>query len=74
LLIWRGLKRVLNPENTFAGALQTAGLVGCLGFLAHSAVDFNLHIPSNVLLFLLFSLLATVEMQRSAAHVPSRNS
>src|SRR6266700_1444650 len=74
LLIWRGLKRVLNPENTFAGALQTAGLVGCWGFLAHSVVDFNLHIPSNVLLFLLLSLLATVEMQRSAAHVPSRNS
>src|SRR2546422_1400541 len=50
LLIWRGLKRVLNPENTFAGALQTAGLIGCLGFLAHSVLDFNLHIPSNVLL------------------------
>ena len=74
LLISRGLKRALNPENTFAGALHTAGLIGCLGFLAHSVVDFNLHIPSNVLLFFLLSLLATVEMQRTTAHVPSRNS
>jgi hypothetical protein len=28
----------------------------------HSLVDFNLHIPSNLLLFLLMSLLATAEI------------
>jgi hypothetical protein len=28
----------------------------------HSLVDFNLHIPSNLLLFLMMGLLATAEM------------
>jgi hypothetical protein len=33
--------------------------VGCIGLLIHSMVDFNLHIPSNALLFLLLAAMAT---------------
>jgi O-antigen ligase len=59
LLLVRGLRRLLKQENSAAAALQTGGLVGCVGILVHSLVDFNLHIPSNALLFLLVAYLAT---------------
>jgi len=58
LLLVRGL-RLLKQENSAAAALQTGGLVSCVGILVHSLVDFNLHIPSNALLFLLVAYLAT---------------
>jgi hypothetical protein len=32
----------------------------------HSLVDFNLHIPANLLLFLLMAMLATAEIQEMA--------
>jgi len=38
--------------------------VGCTGFLVHSLVDFNLHIPANALLFFLLANLATSEIVR----------
>src|SRR5438046_279628 len=56
------LKRLRQLHNSFAGALQLCGLVACVGFLVHSLVDFNLHIPSNALLFFLMAHLATTEM------------
>jgi len=62
LLLVRGLRRLLKQENSAAAALQTGGLVGCVGILVHSLVDFNLHIPSNALLFLLVAFLATAEI------------
>ncbi len=63
LLILRGLGRLLKPEDSAAAALQTGGLTGCGGFLVHSLVDFNLHIPSNALLFFLLAFLATAQIR-----------
>ena len=51
--------------NSFAGTLRLCGWTACWGLLVHSLVDFNLHIPSNLLLFLLMSLLATAEIQEA---------
>lgn len=48
--------------NSFANTLRLCGWTACCGLLVHSLVDFNLHIPSNLLLFLLMALLATAEM------------
>jgi hypothetical protein len=45
--------------------LNVAGLVACGGFLTHSAVDYNLHIPSNALLFFLAATLATASVTPS---------
>jgi len=45
------LKRLRQLNNSFAGALQLSGFVACSGFLVHSLIDFNLHIPANALLF-----------------------
>lgn len=36
-------------------------LVACLGLLLHSLVDFNLHIPSNALIFLLLACMSVTE-------------
>jgi O-antigen ligase len=62
-LFIESLRRLRQLNNSFAGALQLSGLVGCFGFLVHSLADFNLHIPSNAFLFFLMAHLATSQIQ-----------
>lgn len=61
-LIACGLQNIRRPDNSLAAVLHTVGLVSCGGILAHSVVDFNLHIPSNALLFFLMASLATASL------------
>ncbi len=59
LLFWTAWK-ILTTEGESRGFAYHAGaLVACLGLLVHAGVDFNFHIPSNALVFLLQSALAT---------------
>ena len=74
VLFGESLKRFRQPNNSFAGTLQVSGLVACSGFLVHSLVDFNLHIPSNALLFFLMAHLATSEIQTVAPPSPPQRS
>jgi O-antigen ligase len=60
------LRPLRQIHNSFAGTLQLSGLVGCAGFLVHGLVDFNLHIPSNALLFFIMAHLATCEIAPTA--------
>ncbi len=46
-------------QGHFSRALHAGAVTGLCGMLLHSFVDFNLHIPSNALLFLLLAHLAT---------------
>jgi O-antigen ligase len=46
-------------QGHFSRALHAGAIVAVSGLLLHSFVDFNLHIPSNALLFLLQACLAT---------------
>jgi O-antigen ligase len=62
-MVSQSLKRLRELNHSFAGALQLSGLVACSGFLVHGLVDFNLHIPSNALLFFLMAHLAASEIQ-----------
>ena len=62
VLFLESLKRLRRLNNSFAGALQLSGLVACTGFLVHSLVDFNLHIPANAMLFFLMAHLATAQI------------
>ena len=64
VLLSQSLMRLRQLDHSFVGALQLSGLVACSGFLVHSLVDFNLHIPSNLLLFLLMAYLATADIQQ----------
>jgi O-antigen ligase len=66
MLLFFSLRQLLQIDKPFAAALHISGLVACVGFLVHSFVDFNLHIPSNALLFLLMAHLATGEILPAA--------
>jgi O-antigen ligase len=52
--------RNLRPARLSPTALMsTAALAGCTGLLAHSFVDFNLHVPANAALFYVLCAIAT---------------
>ena len=70
VLFRESLNRLRQLHDSFPGALQLSGLVASAGFLVHSLVDFNLHIPSNALLFFLMANLATSEIQSMPAPLP----
>jgi O-antigen ligase len=70
VLLFDSLRRLSQSVGSFVSVLQLSGLVGCLGFLTHSLVDFNLHIPANVLLFFLMANLATTEIRPSLPRIP----
>jgi len=70
VLLFGSLRHLSRLSGAFSSALQLSGLVACLGFLIHSLVDFNLHIPSNALLFFLMANLATSEIHQPTPGIP----
>lgn len=66
LLFRSALARLRLSHDSLDFAVHLGGLVACAGLLAHGLVDFNLHIPSNAVLFFLQAALA------SAAVLPAR--
>ena len=52
----RNLRRALTPLTR---SLYAGGLVACTGLLTHEFVDFNLHIVSNAVIFLIIAALTT---------------
>ena len=69
-LFFHSLRRLSQPDGAFATALQLSVFVACLGLLTHSLVDFNMHIPANLLLFFLLANLATSEIRQSTPLIP----
>ncbi len=69
LLVGGAWKRIAGATNATDLALHIAALSACCALLAHSFVDFNLHIPSNALLFLVQSALATSTFAPSERHM-----
>lgn len=65
VLLFKSLSLFRQSDFSFPRALQLSGIVACAGFLAHALVDFNLHIPSNLWLFLLMAHLATTQIQQT---------
>jgi O-antigen ligase len=59
LLAVYGLKNVSAHQDPVVRSVQLGAVVGCVGLLAHSFVDFNLHIPANALLFYLMAGMAS---------------
>jgi len=64
ILLWQGLTGLQFPREPLLRAIALGSLVACTGLLLHSLVDFNLHIPSNALIFLLLSRIATTGSDR----------
>jgi O-antigen ligase len=59
LLFWTAWKILSAEGGSLSFAYHAGALVACLGLLVHAGVDFNFHIPSNALIFLLQSALVT---------------
>jgi O-antigen ligase len=59
LLMWESWARLVKSAHSANLAYHIGAAAACAGLLVHSFVDFNLHIPSNALIFLLQSALAT---------------
>jgi len=59
LLVWTGWKNIVAEKEVMNLAYHAGALVACFGLLVHATVDFNFHIPSNALIFLLQAALAT---------------
>jgi O-antigen ligase len=76
LLSWRSLANLRLARSSLARAIIAGSLVACSGLLVHSLMDFNLHIPSNTLLFLLLSCLATAGVKAPSNELtrPARES
>ena len=64
-------KHFTAEQGHFSRALHAAAIAAVSGLLVHSFVDFNLHIPSNALFFLLQAYVATSPPLPSNA-LPSR--
>ena len=59
LFFRESLRRFVTARTNSVRAITAGSLVACSGLLMHGLVDFNLQIPSNALIFLLLSLIAT---------------
>lgn len=46
-----GLRKIKNWTSEVSGAVSLACMLGCVGILVHSFLDFNLQIPANAALF-----------------------
>jgi O-antigen ligase len=68
MLFFHSLRLLTEGNSSFGAVLNLSGLVACAGFLVHSFVDFNLHLPANAALFLLMAVLATSRIKREVAN------
>jgi O-antigen ligase len=66
-LAQEGWARLIAAKNSLDLAFHVGALTACCGLLVHSFVDFNLHIPSNALIFLLQATCAVSFMRASRA-------
>ncbi len=67
VLTFRGAaSKLQNWTETINGTLTVAALLGCVGILVHSFLDFNLQIPANAALFyVLCAITAASPFQES---------
>ena len=70
LLAWRGASNLRRTRSPVCQSLYAGSLVACTGLLLHSLVDFNFHIPSNALLFLILAAAATSDAPESQLSFP----
>lgn len=69
LLFRFALVRLARERLVFSLAARLGSLAACVGLLVHSLVDFNLHLPSHAILFLVLGAIATSGTPAAAGHV-----
>jgi O-antigen ligase len=57
----RARPKINNWTETANGTLTVAALIGCVGILIHSFVDFNLQIPANAAIFYVLCAIAACD-------------
>jgi O-antigen ligase len=73
LLFRQAASKLKNWTDTATGSLTVAALLGIVGILVHSFLDFNLQIPANAaLFFVLCALAAAPALQESTRRRSSR--
>jgi O-antigen ligase len=66
LVFRQAASKLKNWTETASGAMTVASMLGCIGILVHSFLDFNLQIPANAALFyVLCALAASAPLQES---------
>jgi len=66
LVFRRAAGKLKNWTESASGAMTMAALLGCVGILVHSFLDFNLQIPANAALFyVLCAIAASGPLQES---------
>lgn len=58
LMFRKAVPKLKDWTQTSTGALTAAALLGCIGILVHSVLDFNLQIPANAALFYVLCAMA----------------
>lgn len=58
LVFRKSAAKLNNWTETTNGAMTVAALLGCVGILVHSFLDFNLQIPANAALFYVLCAIA----------------
>jgi O-antigen ligase len=58
LVFRKAAGKLRNWTETATGAITVAALLGCIGILVHSFLDFNLQIPANAALFYVLCAIA----------------
>jgi len=71
VLLLNSMKGLEGLGTSFGASLNLSGLIGCVGILVHSLVDFNLHIPANALLFFVSAHIATARLQPALPGAPN---
>jgi len=62
--VFRKVQENLQRDHGFIRAVRFGAVLGIVGVLVHSLVDFGLHLLSNALLFIVLIMLATVSHEK----------
>ena len=68
----RASAKLENWTETVNGTLTVAALIGCIGILVHSLLDFNLQIPANAALFYVLCAIAASDPVQESQRRRSR--
>ena len=67
-MFYGAARKLGNWASNINGALTLAAMLGCVGILVHSLVDFNLQIPANAALFYVLCTLCAMEPRFPLLH------
>ena len=72
LVFWHASRKLSNWTTDANGAVALAVILGVVGILVHSLVDFNLQIPANAAIFYVLCIIAAMEPRQRPLPVMGR--